>query len=65
MKKISCPRMYFTVTTKFMKFSLATNPSRIPIMTAMINLNIGNNPTEAREYMFQVATELGIQKEGE
>ena len=40
MKKISCPRMYFTVTTKFMKFSLATNPSRIPIMTAMINLNI-------------------------
>ena len=40
MKKISCPRMYFTVTTKFIKPSLATNPRRIPIMTAMINLNM-------------------------
>ena len=40
MKKISCPRMYFTVTTIFMNPSLAINPSRIPIMTAMINLNM-------------------------
>ena len=35
------------------------------IKEAILDGIIGNNPTEAREYMFQVATELGIQKEGE
>ena len=35
------------------------------IKEAILDGIISNNPTEAREYMFQVATELGIQKEGE
>ena len=32
------------------------------IKEAILDGIIGNNPTEAREYMFKVATELGIQK---
>ena len=35
------------------------------IKEAILDGIISNNPTEAREYMFQVAAELGIQKEGE
>ena len=35
------------------------------IKEAILDGIISNNPTEAREYMFQVAAGLGIQKEGE
>ena len=35
------------------------------IKEAILDGIISNNPTEAREYMFQVAAELGIQKKGE
>ena len=39
-KKMSCPRMYFTVTTTFIKPSPTINPKRIPIRTASNNLKI-------------------------
>ena len=35
------------------------------IKEAILDGIISNNPTEAREYMFQVAAELGIQKKSE